>query len=205
MDARDSDLRGIWAGRLTARRQRAAAVLDGLYARSLAAYWGVEMGAGCVFFGRPILRRLPESSIAIGERCVFRSAQWSNQIGINRPCMITTVRRGARLSIGRDCGFSGAVVAAATEILIGDNVLVGANVTITDTDWHGMQPGARHEAGESAAVHICDGVWLGLNVIVLKGVTIGKDTVIAAGSVVSVSIPDGVIAAGQPAKVLREL
>jgi len=203
--AHDSDMRGIWAERLTVRRHRAAAVLDGLYARSLAVFWGVEIGEECVFYGRPIFRRLPEGSILIGERCVFRSARWSNQIGINRPCMITTVRRGARLRIGSDCGFSGAVVAAATEIQIGNHVLVGANVTITDSDWHGLQPDARDEAGDSEAVHICDRVWLGLNVVVLKGVTIGKDSVIAAGSVVSASIPEGVIAAGQPARVLREL
>lgn len=205
MGALDSDMRGIWAGRLAARGERTAAVLGGLYARSLAAFWGIEMGEGCVFYGRPIFRRLPQSSIVVGDRCVFRSARWSNQIGINRPCMITTLRRGAQLRIGSDGGFSGAVVAAATEILIGNRVLVGANVTITDSDMHGWQPDARDEAGESEPVHIGDRVWLGLNVVVLKGVTIGKDSVIAAGSVVSTSIPEGVIAAGQPARVLREL
>ena len=205
MGAPQSDLRGIWACRLMSRGHRAAAVLDGLYARSLAALWGVEIGEGCVCYGRPIFRRVPESSIVIGDRCELRSARWSNQIGINRPCMITTLGRGARLRIGDDCGFSGAVVAAASEILIGNRVLVGANVTITDTDWHGLQPDARRQPGDSEPVHIGDGVWLGLNVIVMKGVTIGRDSVIGAGSVVSASIPAGVIAAGQPARVLREL
>lgn len=163
------------------------------------------MGEGCIFYGRPIFRRAPESSIVIGDRCVFRSARWSNQIGINRPCMLSTLHRGAMLRIGSGSGLSGAVVAAATQILIGEHVLVGANVTITDTDWHGVEPDARRRPGESQPVSIGDNVWLGLNVVVLKGVTIGRDSLIAAGSVVSTSIPEGVIAGGQPATVLREL
>jgi len=202
---RDSDAHGIWAERLVVRRQRAAAVFDGLYARSTAAFWGIDLGGQCVFFGRPILHRAPQSVIRIGERCVFRSADWSNRIGINRPCTISTIAPGARLSIGTRSGFSGTVIAAALDIEIGNRVLSGANVTITDTDWHGQQPDARDQPGASAPVRICDNVWLGLNVMVLKGVTIGKDSVIAAGSIVTQSIPEGVIAAGNPAKVIREL
>ena len=117
----------------------------------------------------------------------------------NGPSAPTTVQHGARSTIGNDCGCNGVAVAAATKILI------GANVTITDTDWHGMRPDARDEVGEREAVQTCDGVWLGLQIVVLKGVTIGKDSVIAAGSLVSASMPEGVIAAGHPARVLREL
>lgn len=202
----ESDLRGIWAARVVRRRERAAAALDGLYARSAAAFWDIDLGKECVFYGRPVFRRAPQSVIRIGDGCVFRSAHWSNQIGINRPCMIASISRGARLSIGAQCGFSGTVVAAATEILIGDCVRSGANVTITDSDWHGLQPDARRgQHAATAPVRILDNVWLGLNVVVLKGVTIGKDSMIAAGSIVTKSVPEGVLAAGNPAKVIREL
>lgn len=205
MSTRHRDSRGIWMGRLLRRRDRAAAMLDTAYARSYATLWGIELGEGCVFYGRPVFRRPPGSTLSIARNCVFRSAHWSNLAGVNRPCMVTTLRPGARLHIGRDCGFSGTVIAAADEVVIGDRVFCGANVTVTDTDWHGVHPGTRHEDGEHAAVRISNDVWLGLNVVVLKGVTIGEATVVSAGSVVSKSLPPGVIAAGQPAAVIREL
>lgn len=102
------------------------------------------------------------------------------------------------------CGFSGTVIAAAESIDIGFNVICGANVTITDTDWHHTESVKRKEIFAPAApVVIGDNVWLCMNVTVLKGVTIGKGSVIASNSVVTRSIPPGVIAAGQPAKVVK--
>jgi len=201
----DSDFRGVWAERLAIRRDRAVSALDGVYARSMAAFWHVQLTKDCVFLGRPIFRRWPHSTISIGPRCEFRSAPGSNRVGVNRPCMVSTISPGARVSIGDRCGLSGTVIAAAEEIVIGDHVLCGANVTITDNDWHGLRPDERHLPGESAPVHIEDDVWLGLGVVVLKGVTIGAGSVVAAGSVVTESIPGGVIAAGNPAKAVKTI
>ena len=62
-----------------------------------------------------------------------------------------------------------------------------------------------NERGGSSAVVVEDDVWLGMNVVVLKGCRIGKGTVVAANSVVTRSLPAGVIAAGVPARVIREL
>ena len=201
-----TDWRGVWTGRLVRRRQRAATFVDGVCARSAAALWDVHIGEGCVFHGRPIFNRIPHSVIWVGDSCVFRSAPWSNRIGVNRPCMLSTLTEDARISIGDLCGFSGTVVAAASEISMGDRVLCGANVTITDTDWHGMRPPrACYEPAATAPVRICDDVWLGLGVVVLKGVTIGKGTIVAAGSIVTKSIPEGVVAAGSPCEVIGEI
>ena len=60
-------------------------------------------------------------------------------------------------------------------------------------------------SGELRAVHIGDNVWLGINVTVLKGVTIGENTVIGAGSIVTKDIPANVVAAGNPCKVIKHL
>jgi len=80
---------------------------------------------------------------------------------------------------------------AASGIFIGDRVLCGANVTITDTDWHPVDPRSRQlrECGRALPVRIEDDVWLGMNVTVLKGVTIGAGTAVAANSTVTKSLP----------------
>jgi len=82
----------------------------------------------------------------------------------------------------------------------GNNVLCGANVTITDFDWHSSR-----YASESRPVIIHDNVWLGLNVTVLKGVEIGGNSIIGANSLVVTSIPANVIAAGNPCKVIKSI
>jgi acetyltransferase-like isoleucine patch superfamily enzyme len=175
--------------------------------RLLARWWGVSLGANCAFHGLPLFRRSPGSRLRIGDHCEFRSAKWSNTVGVNRPCILTTAVDAAVLEIGSRCGFTGTVIGCASNILIGDRVLCGANVTITDTDWHPIDPRDRAAGllGETKAVIIGDDVWLGMNVTVLKGVEIGSRTVVASGSLVTRSLPAGVIAAGQPARVVRTL
>jgi acetyltransferase-like isoleucine patch superfamily enzyme len=84
---------------------------------------------------------------------------------------------------------------------LGKRVRCGANTVITDTDWHTDDP----RTSPPEAVVIEDDAWLDLNVVVLKGVTIGKGSLIGANSLVSRSIPAGAVAAGAPAKVIRNL
>jgi acetyltransferase-like isoleucine patch superfamily enzyme len=178
---------------------------DRVWNYALAAAWGVEVGPGCRFFGRISFERQLGSIIRIGPECEFRSRKTSNRIGINRPCMISTVTSGAKILIGQRVGMSGTIVAAAESIIIEDDVLCGANVTITDTDWHGIKPDERRKTRRTAPVVIKNNVWLGLNVVVLKGVTIGENSIISAGSVVNKSIPPNVIARGIPAAPIRPL
>jgi acetyltransferase-like isoleucine patch superfamily enzyme len=91
-------------------------------------------------------------------------------------------------------------------IRIGAHGLFGAHIEIFDSNFHDLHPARRHGGtARMAPVEIGENVFLGMSVKVLKGVTIGADSVIGAGSVVSSSIPAGVIAAGNPARVIREL
>ena len=170
-------------------------------------WWGVDLQPGCRFYGIPVFRRHPASSIRIAEGSRFRSARWSSRLGLNRSCMISTLKERAMVTIGSSCGLSGTVIAAAEKIVIGDRVMCGANVTITDTDWHPVEKGARQigAAPESAPVTIGDDVWLGHSVLVLKGVTIGAGTVVGANSVVARDLPPDVLATGAPARVVRSL
>ena len=161
----------------------------------------MRLGPGCAFDGLPRFRRHPGSSITIGAGCKFNSAFEANVLAGNRPCVVSTLKEGAQIDIGSNCGFSGTVVGCATRIFLGENVRCGANTTITDTDWHTDDP----RTGPDAPITIEKGVWLGVNVTVLKGVTIGENTFVGAGSLVTHSLPANVVAGGFPAKVLKEI
>ena len=172
-----------------------------IFSRFISAWWGVSLGRACTFYGLPCFRRHPRSRITIAENCEFLSSHASNLIGVNRPCIISTLAEGAVIEIGVNCGFSGTVIGCATRIIIGDNVMCGANTLITDNDWHRGDP----RTGPDMPVVIEKGVWLGVNVTVLKGVTIGENTLVGAGSLVTRSLPANVIAAGSPAKVISQI
>ena len=94
-------------------------------------------------------------------------------------------------------------IVARERIEVGENCLIGDSVTIIDSDFHEICPTKRHAGfGPTVPVIINDNVWLGSRVQVMKGVTIGSGTVIAAGSVVTKSLPANVVAGGVPAKVI---
>lgn len=113
----------------------------------------------------------------------------------------------SEISIGNDVSINNSFSAVAfSTIHIGNNVLIGVNCSIIDTDGHDLNPELRTTGlPKIASVSIEDNVFLGSNVTVLKGVTIGKNSVIANGAVVTQSIPENSIAAGNPAKVIQTL
>ncbi len=115
--------------------------------------------------------------------------------------------QAAVLQIGQSNQFSNNIsIVSCGRITIGDRCLIGDQVAIYDCDAHEVDPVNRHRSsGEILPVSIGNNVWLGSRVIILKGVTIGDNSVIGAMSVVTRSIPPNCIAAGNPARVLRTL
>ena len=92
-----------------------------------------------------------------------------------------------------------------THIYVGDYTMIGPNVTLA-TAGHPILPALREEVYQfNLPVRIGRNCWLGAGVIVLPGITIGDNTVVGAGSVVTRDLPSGVIAAGNPCRVLREI
>ena len=150
--------------------------------------------------GIPSIKKGKDSVFSIGGGCRFSCRFASNRIGLYHTCMLTT-EDNAVLEIGRGSGFSGVSIWCFKRIVIGNNVRVGANVTIMDGDAHQDDP----RAGMNKDVLIEDNVWIGANTMVMKGVTIGKNALIGAGSIVTKDIPSNVIAAGNPCKVIREI
>ncbi|NOH95220.1 sugar O-acetyltransferase [Vibrio sp. 99-70-13A1] len=92
-----------------------------------------------------------------------------------------------------------------THIYIGNSVMIGPNVTIA-TAGHPIDPELRRKVAQfNIPIHIKDNVWIGANSVVLPGVTIGENSVIGAGSVVTKDIPSGVVAVGNPCRVMRSI
>lgn len=165
----------------------------------------INIGKGSLFFGLPIIDRAPLSNIVIGNNCTFRSdrtTNWSHK----KKMVIRTYNEDAEINIGEGVGANGSVIVSAKKIEIGDNVLIGFNCYIADTDSHPVDPITRHTGlPDTSPVKIEDNVWLGANVVVLKGVTIGENSVIGSNSLVLSNIPANVIAIGNPCRVVKKL
>ncbi len=110
-----------------------------------------------------------------------------------------------KISIGDYCLISpGVRITSASGIKIGNNCMVANGSYISDADWHGIYDRLK-SVGESAPVELKDNVWIGDSAIVCKGVTIGENSIIGAGSIVTKDIPSNSVAVGNPAKVVKKL
>jgi len=164
---------------------------------------GVTVGSSVKFIGFPMVRREPGSSIIFGDNCRFNSSRNSVRIGQFKPCTFATISKDAEIVFGSNSGATGVTMAAVTSIRIGNNVMIGSNCTIVDNDFHNPDPAEREMTTyPSRPVVIRDNVFLGFNCFVLKGVTIGENSVIGANSVVVTNIPPNSIAMGNPCKVI---
>jgi acetyltransferase-like isoleucine patch superfamily enzyme len=111
---------------------------------------------------------------------------------------------GAILEIGDHLAMTGGTICATECITIGHHVTVGANTTIIDSDFHPLQPRARLQepsVAKRAPIQIGNDVFIGMQSLILKGVTLGDGCVVGAGSVVTRDVAAGVIVAGNPAQV----
>lgn len=166
---------------------------------------GVKIGYNIIFNGFPIIHRYPNSSIRFGNNCKFNSAKNSILIGLNQPCAFVTEKENAEIVFGNNSGASGLKIYAITKVAIGNNVLIGAGCIIMDNDSHHSSLTKREQnIIPSRPISIEDNVFIGLQCVILKGVTIGKNSVIGARSVVINDIPENSIAIGNPCKVIMK-
>jgi acetyltransferase-like isoleucine patch superfamily enzyme len=147
--------------------------------------WNVEV------FGGPV--ELGDFATVIATRDqIVRLSVWPVQQGMGR------------ITIGSYCLICpGVRISSGSQITIGDNCMMASGVYITDADWHGIYD----RAGFGRALPVClsDNVWIGDRAMICKGVSIGENSIIGAGSVVVNPVPANAIAAGNPARVLRYL
>jgi len=172
----------------------------------------VIFGEGFYCESAQIFRHLKSKAtraVVLGDH-VSCYAGCSFAIGVNGTC-----------TVGDFTLMNGALVMAEERIEIGSHCLISWNVGIADSDFHPLAPAQRIIDAHALApffkdrpprpklrtvpVIISDNVWIGMNAIILKGVTIGENSVVAAGAVVTKSVPANVVVAGNPAVVTKKL
>lgn len=142
-------------------------------------------------FGAPIELGDYVNVVASSDKMV-RLAIWSEQ------------PNKGRIQIGNYCLICpGVRIGSAHEIVVGDNCMIASNAYVTDSDWHDIYN--RIATGKTAPVHIENNVWIGDSAIVCKGVTIGENSIVGAGAVVVDNIPANCVAAGNPARIVKQL
>lgn len=149
-----------------------------------------------------------KGNLEFGKNIKINSGQYFNPIGRNQK---TRFWVDGNLKIGDATGLSSTAIICHESISIGKNVKIGGNTVIYDTDFHSLKASDRiHPTKDkintvTKPVIINDNVFIGSHVTILKGVTIGVNSIIAASSVVSKSIPDNEIWGGNPIKFIRKL
>lgn len=159
-------------------------------------------GKGLTLNGLPILA----GNIQMGDGCRINSGMQYNPIGGDNRAMLLAYEGQIRL--GNNVGISNSTIISRASVIIEDNVRIGGSCKIYDTDFHSIRLEERLQKKdpgiESKPVVIKEGAFIGAHTIILKGVTIGKEAVIGAGSVVSKSVPDREIWAGNPARFIKK-
>jgi maltose O-acetyltransferase len=147
-------------------------------------------GKGRIVFGKNVQIGVVSSPHYYSHYSYLEAREQNSEICIGNNVAISN-------SFSIECNF---------KVVIEDNVLIGDRCSILDNDGHDLAVASRITGiPKCKAVRICKNVFLGSNVTILKGVTIGENSVIGSGSVVTKSIRENVIAAGNPAKVIRNL
>lgn len=194
-----TDVLGVVMRKLFKLRKIYIEIICTFWCRLKMRMWGIRYGKKCSFRGNMLFYKAAGTTIAIGDNCTFNSSNIFNFRGINHRCVLQTAPDGS-IKIGDRFGASGISIVSSIGVEIGNDVLCGTNVLIGDRNDHEKQ----YPEWQPSPVKIGNKVWIGMNSIVMRGVTIGDNTIIGAGSIVTKDIPANVIAAGSPCKVIKE-
>ena len=147
-----------------------------------------------------------------------RAVVFGNHVSVYAGCSFA-IQKDGRCTVGDFTLLNGAIVMAEELVEVGSYCLISWGVGIADSDFHPLEPAQRlidsqalapffkdrpaRPKLKTAPVRIGDNVWIGMNAVILKGVTIGDNSVVAAGAVVTKPVPANTIVAGNPASAVK--
>ena len=178
--------------------------------------YGAKVGKRLSVRGWIHLHISPKADVIIGNDVMLKSGFADNPTACSSRTGITCYR-GAKLVIGDDTGLFGTTVICSKSVTIGSKTLIAGGTHIYDTNFHSLDPAIRIEGNtdqvhtkfelgqHSSPVSIGNQCWIGSRCIILRGVTIGDQAVIGAGSVVTKDVPPRQVWAGNPARLIKEL
>lgn len=162
----------------------------------------------------PIIKAPKNGKIIIGDNVVLNSDFINSNTSLTTVVKFVTGINGT-IRIGDNCDLNGTCMVAYEEIEIGNNCQFASSSIISDTDFHPIDKEARiaqmqglpfsHSLVNKKKIKIGNNVWIGWGTVILKGVTIGDNSIVAAGAVVVNDVPENVIVAGNPARVVKKI
>lgn len=162
----------------------------------------------------PVFKLPGTSSIKLGSKVVLNSDDENSNTALTYRCTLACGLKGT-IEIGDNSMLNGVSITAYQKVSIGKNCQIASCTLISDTDYHPIDPQIRlresmgykidHSVVNKREVSIGDNVWIGWGVIILKGVNIGNNSIVAAGTVLVDDVPENVIVAGNPARVVKKI
>lgn len=168
----------------------------------------VELGKNTKVWGSITLSKSPGAKIVIGDGFRVVSGSLRTTATISSMNRIKTYSNTSSIIIGNNVSINGVSITSRSKcIFIGNNVKIAPNCIIVDSDFHCLEIEKRTEpcVERDKDVYISDNVWIGMSCTVLKGITIGKNTIVGANSLVNKSLEENAIYAGNPIKKIKNL
>lgn len=163
---------------------------------------GVSVGRRCELSGASRFFMKRGSRIVLEDEVALHSDPACNHL-ISRPCFLSCIAPGAEIIMRRGSGMSSGTIVCSTRVEVGEYTMIGAGCTIYDSKEHEYRPECGWkfppDMNEGKPIHIGKRCYIGMNCVILKGVTIGDNCVISAGSVIAHDVPAGHMARGNPA------
>jgi acetyltransferase-like isoleucine patch superfamily enzyme len=184
-----------------------------LYAKFIFLLYKVKYGKNLVSRGLAIIDLHPTGVLTIGDNFTMNNGDNFNRIGRQQKSILL-VGMNSDLYIGDNVKISATAIISYNKITIGNNVVIGGNTVIYDSDFHSLDHNDRAEkkfdwtknvVATSKPVVIEENVFIGSHTTILKGVTIGKNSIVAACSVVTKNIGAEELWGGNPARLIRKL
>lgn len=187
----------LWIGRMLFRLQ--------------SAFWDISCGKNVKVWGRVNVIKHPGSFVKIGNNVsIVSSSQRAGACSLYSHVKLRTFMKSAKIVINDNVGINGTSISVRSKkVEIGEGTMIAPNVVIVDSDFHSPWPPETRLTSpgyeNDKDVIIGKNVWIGMNAIILKGVHLGDNSIIGAGSVVTNDFPPNSVIAGNPAKLIRKL